>query len=537
MSHTQMNPPWLDAMMNPLFYPHPVDKVELVQTHISWVFLAGAYVYKIKKPVNFGFLDFTSLEKRREFCNKELSLNQRLCPDIYLNIIALKKKTDTGYGIADKADRDDEEIIEWILKMKRMPQEEMMQSIIAEHRLSTHHIKMITARLIPFYQRLIDETKNVDGKNQGYGSADAIKFNTDENFAQTASFVGKLLSQKVYDDIVSYTNTFLAANKGLFESRITNCRIVEGHGDLYSANICFDQGKNDVHIFDCIEFNERFRFGDVASDVAFLAMDLDYHGYPDLSQQFIETVAAELNDPELLSLIRFYKCYRAFVRGKIGCFTWASEEISDDQRNFAKSDADRYFGLALRYATPSLKPVLYVVYGLSGSGKTTFASQVAKRLGISHYNSDIVRKKNILKTNPAEKHNEAFNKGIYRKDITEKTYTALSRLAAAELMAGRSVVVDATFIEPAYRIKMETIAMTSDANIRFILCSCPETEIRKRLQTRSLQAEEASDGRWEVYVHQASLFNETEKINPEHLIKVDTSKDYKNIIEAIIESC
>lgn len=527
MSHPQNQSQWLEAMMQPEFYPHFMDKVELIQTHISWVFIAGEYVYKLKKPVNFGFLDFTTLEKRRFFCDKELALNKRLCPDIYLSVLALKKNGETGYKFIQAQDTGDDEVVEWALKMKRMPNQGMMQTIMADYRLCEDHVKLIVTKLLPFYQRLFEETKAISGNNQQYGSIDAVKFNTDENFAQTTSFVDSLLSRKCYDEIESYTNNFFREHQQLFSNRIASSKIVEGHGDLYSANICFEPLNQDVYVFDCIEFNERFRLGDVAADVAFLAMDLDFNGYPDLSKQFIELMSDGLSDPDMLELIRFYKCYRAYVRAKIGCFTWAADGIGAKQRDAAKADAVRYFGLANRYANPAIKPVLYVVYGLSGTGKTTLASKLAKRLEATHYNSDVVRKEKIIKTSPVEKHIEAFNQGIYQADITEKTYEALKRLASSELIAGRSVVVDATYINPKHRQDIAAIAQASDAAIKFVLCTCHEAEIKKRLEDRALKTGEASDGRWEIYCNQAKIFNATESILPDNLVVIDTGNDYE----------
>ena len=335
MSETQL-PPFITVMLNPAVYPHAAADIKLVQTHISYVFLAGDFVYKIKKPVDFGFLDFTSLQKRKYCCEQELVLNRRLSPSIYLGLAAITEQD--GILSLDGPGK----AIEYAVKMKRMPEEGMMSNIITTGRLAAPMIDAIIAKLVPFYEKA-SETSEI----RQFGTANAVSVNVLENFDQTKDFVGcNALSQKQFDAISSYARKILARTD-LFEKRIAAGRIRDCHGDLYSANICL---ADDVYIYDCIEFNQRFRYCDVASDVAFLAMDLDFHALKELSDYFINRFVTTSGDPGLLTMLNFYKCYRAYVRGKIGLFTAHATEVDETTREKSLAMAAKYLTLAERYA-------------------------------------------------------------------------------------------------------------------------------------------------------------------------------------------
>lgn len=329
-------PSFVEPLLKPGAYPHPAAEIRLVQTHISYVFLAGDYVYKIKKPVDFGFLNFTTLEKRKYYCEQELILNRRLCPTIYLEVVAITG--DRGaIGINGKG-----EVLEYAVKMRRLPEENMMPNIIAGGRLTAGMLDDIVDILVPFY-----EAAATGGEIDQYGRASAVAANIDENFKQAEPYVGnQALSKEEFAAIRRYTLDFLGREE-LFAKRIRQGRIRECHGDLYSANICLGDA---VYIFDCIEFNKRFRYSDVASDVAFLAMDLDYHGLQELSAGFIDNFIRRSGDKDLRQMLLFYKCYRAAVRGKIGLLTAHEPEVDADTRARAMEQASRYYRLARQYA-------------------------------------------------------------------------------------------------------------------------------------------------------------------------------------------
>ena len=329
-------PDYIQALLDPAAYPHPVDRVELVQTHISFVLLAGEFVYKFKKEVDFGFLDFSTLEKRKTCCEQELILNRRLSPDIYLGLVRVT--TDGNSLVLD----GEGEAVEYGVKMVRMPEERMMSRIIERGELGRGHILSLVDVLVPFYERA-ERSPEIDR----YGTAEAVAVNVLENFDQTRDFIGGgALSQEQFDRISSYARSFLDREE-LFTARIEQGRIRDCHGDLYSANICL---ADKVYIYDCIEFNDRFRYCDVASDVAFLAMDLDFHGLHDLSTLFIEEFCAQSGDDTLTGMLNFYTCYRAYVRGKIGLFTASDPAVDEAVKKKNLEMARRYFMLAEQYA-------------------------------------------------------------------------------------------------------------------------------------------------------------------------------------------
>ncbi len=311
------------------------DDVRLVQTHISFVLLAGEFVYKFKKPVDFGFLDFSTLDKRQHCCEQELLLNRRLCPDIYLDLVTVTQEGDS-YTLNGSG-----EVVEYAVKMKRMPEEKMMGNLIQAGTLDRVHIDTIVDKLTPFYQQA-DRTSEIDG----YGTAASVAVNVLENFEQTQGFINNgAITQEQFDKIAFWSKNFLT-QEDLFNQRIKDGNIRDCHGDLYSANICL---ADKVYIYDCIEFNRRFRYCDVASDIGFLAMDLDFHGLQDLSNYCIDQFCQHSGDNTLKEMLNFYKCYRAYVRGKIGLFTAADPAVDEAVKKSCLEAAAKYFALAESY--------------------------------------------------------------------------------------------------------------------------------------------------------------------------------------------
>ena len=511
-------PEWIDFLSDPASYNDKTSEVTVKQTHISWVFIAADRVIKVKKPVDFGFLDFTTLEKRKHFCEEEVRLNRRLCPDIYIAATPLTV-TEKGFEINGSGN-----VAEWMVLMNRMPEEGMMGSLIQQDMITKKEIDAIIDQLVPFY----DKARG-DEFVQQFGSIETVLENTRENFEQTAGFTGSLIDKGIHESLEKWNEDFVSGHIDLFKRRVRTGRIREGHGDLYSANICFDPKGSTVHIFDCIEFNDRFRCGDVAVDVAFLAMDLDYHGLVTLSRYFISEFIKRTGDKEMQELIDFYKCYRAVVRGKIGCFTWASEGVPEAVKEASAADAMAYFSLAERYAGLDQRPAIYVVCGLSGTGKSTLAAAIAEKTGCAVYNSDVVRKEVVAGISAGESRKEAFEQGIYSREMTERTYRAMNRLAGRELMRGNSVVCDATYSAKPFRADLVELAEAADADIRFIHCVCADETVKERLDARNKAGLSPSDGRWEIYLEQKKNFAPLDHL-PEGMVKeVDTSGDMHDI--------
>ena len=324
------------AMLNPEIYQDATEKVELIQTHISYIFLTKNHAYKIKKPVNFGFLDFSTLRKRHYFLEQELVLNRRLAPEIYLAVLPLVARDgELRLGGEGKA-------MEYVLQMVRMPQHLMMDEIARRRELSKTMIDAIVARLVPFYQQAA-----TGSRVNKFGDLSVIRYNHEENFSQIRPFVGSALSAAAFHDMVRYADCFMQRQEDLFVQRLKTGKIRDCHGDLHMRNICL---ADNVYIFDCLEFNPRFRYSDLAADIDFLAMDLDFHSYDELSAYFVTVFAKKSDDPDILKLVNFYKCYRAVVRGKINAFTAEEPDLPPEDKRRAMQSARDYFALAWRYS-------------------------------------------------------------------------------------------------------------------------------------------------------------------------------------------
>jgi aminoglycoside phosphotransferase family enzyme len=323
-------------LLNPEIYPDHPQAVEFMETHISLLFLTGNNVYKVKKPVDFGFLDFTTLGKRKFFCEQEVKLNRRLSPTIYLGVVTITKEGNRiildGKG----------ELVEYAVKMRQIPEEFLMDKLLEKKQVTPRMIEALSEKLVKFY--FAAETNDLI---QSFAKPDRVKQDTDENFEQTERYVDVTIPGEVYEAVKNRTNDFFRTNGKIFDQRIATDRIRDCHGDLRLEHIFWG---DEISIFDCIEFNERFRYTDVAADIAFLAMDLDYHGRQDLSEHLIRAFIGESGDQELMAVLDFYKCYRAYVRGKVESFRLDDPHIPEEEKKGALKRAQRYFNLAYRYA-------------------------------------------------------------------------------------------------------------------------------------------------------------------------------------------
>lgn len=316
-------------------YPEQTKKVELVQTHISLVFITDNFVYKVKKPVNFGFLDFSSLEKRKYYCQQEVMLNKRLSPEIYLSVVP----------VVDKNGRfvfgEEGNIVDYAVKMERIPTDRIMSRLLKENKLTEQMIEAVGEKIAGFHKSA--ETSSETSK---FGEIAVIKTNTDENFEQTEKYVGVTIARHQFEMIKNYTNNFYQSKHKIFNKRIADSKIKDCHGDLHMEHICI---VDKIIIFDCIEFNERFRYSDTAADIAFLAMDLDYHGRKDLSNILINSYIKFSGDDSLPDMLDFYKIYRAYVRGKVISFKLDDPFVLPRDKELAGKNAKKYFKLAEYY--------------------------------------------------------------------------------------------------------------------------------------------------------------------------------------------
>lgn len=493
-------PPQIAALLSPAAYPHPVDRVELRQTHISYVFLAGAFAYKVKKPLNFGFLDFTTLEKRRHFCEEEVRLNRRLCDETYLGVVPIAR-ADGGYQIDGPGDA-----VEYAVQMRRLPDEGMMPSLLERGAITSRHLALLAHRLAAFHAR--SERRDTIDR---YGGLEAAMANWHENFEQTAPYIGRTIHQHQFDDIRAFVETVAEQDAPLFEQRVREGRARDCHGDLRSDAICFVG--DGVCIFDCIEFNERFRYSDVAADIAFLAMDLEYRGFRHLSDELLGLYLGATLDSTLPLLLPFYKCYRAYVRGKVDGFQLDQPEVDEEQKHQAAERARRYFELAHQYAMQRTPRTLLITIGVTGSGKSYLANALAARLGAVILSSDVVRKR-LLGIDPTERHIEPIDAGIYRPEITERTYQALLDEARHWLERDKPVILDASYLRRAQREPAFRLAEATGARFLALECEADESLIWERLSERQGGERVVSDGRWEVYQAQQERREPVEELPP-----------------------
>ena len=515
------HPKLLAAMRDPIFYPEKPDHVEVIQTHISYIFIAGDQVYKVKKAVDFGFLDFTSLEKRKRYCEEELRLNRRLAPDTYLDVVAIweTSKGDLGLGSGDR-------IVDYAVRMKKLPQERMLKKTIGAADFDPAVLDAIAQKLADFHSRAdtgggIDET----------GGIETIIRNHEENFAQTEKYIGITIPDDAYRLIKAYVRRFLKDNEPLFRSRVSDHRIRDCHGDLHLEHIVVD---DEIAIFDCIEFNERFRYGDVAAEVAFLSMDLDFNGYGDYAKRFVDAYTRYANDEGVPVLLNFYRCYYAYVRGKVVSFRLDDPAILPEDREAAKQMAGRYFDLAYTYACRLDRPTLILMAGLMGTGKSVVARQLAPRLGAEIIQTDVLRKE-LLGLAPTDRRYEAFGAGIYGADMSRRTYEEAIKRASALLLAGQSAIIDASYKKHGDREDAIQAARKIGADCYLIICTCPEAVVKERLDARMNESGEASDGRWELYLAQKKDFDAITEITAPKLITAVTAESPEVCAGRILE--
>jgi hypothetical protein len=512
-----MLPELVKALLEPKAYPEVTKRIELIQTQMSFVFLTDDYVYKVKKPVNLGYLDYTTLGKRHFYCQREVELNRRLCPEVYLGVVPITR--DRGaIWVAGKG-----KIIEHAVKMRRLPQEAMMDVLLAKNQVSPEMLTRVAQKLVAFHQKA-----KTNANISAFGDINAITQNAEENFTQTEKYIGKTISKEKYQRIKRYTEGFIKKNTPLFRKRIKEGKIRDCHGDLHAAHICFTNG---ICIYDCIEFNDRFRYCDVASEVAFLAMDLDHYGRADLARSFVSAYLAESRDTELRKLLNFYQCYRAYVRGKVESFKLDDPYIAPAEKRHTLEIASSYFDLANSYIRS--RPVLFITTGLVGTGKTFLAQALAKRLGLVVISSDVTRKK--LASIPITEHRfEEFDTGIYSPEFSRKTYDKIFSEAKAILSDGGSVILDASFIKAEERLKAKGLAEEMDADFLIIECTLDEESIKQRLAQRREQ-ETTSDGRWEIYQPQKKAFDPVIEVSSQKHAIIDTSKPVAENVRQILE--
>jgi aminoglycoside phosphotransferase family enzyme/predicted kinase len=509
------------ALQNPAIYPEHSSKVELVQTHISAIFLTGEHAYKVKKPVNFGFLDFTTLEKRKFYCQQEVELNRRLCPEIYLGVVEIhihQGRIFLGDGPG--------EVIEYAVLMKQLPADCMMDRWLARGAITPALLHKIAAKITSFHAQA-----ETNSEITSYGHIETIRENVEENFTQAQKYVGLSISAEFSQEIKDRSRRYMQNQLPLFKKRVAGGKIRDCHGDLHLQHICLTE---EILIFDCIEFNKRFRYSDVAADIAFLLMDLDFHGYPLFSAEMASSYLRISQDWPLFLLLDFYKSYRAYVRGKVISFRLDDPAISAAEKGPVLEEARRYFHLAHHYAMRLNHPALFLTCGLMGTGKSTVARALSEALGWERLSSDILRKE-LAQLSPLEHRYEKYHQGLYSPNFSQRTYQALFDRARDILNAGNSLIIDASFKKKTDRQEAQSLAHQAKADFLLIECQSDEREIHRRLTLRAGDQSESSDGRWELFVDQKEEFEKVEDMGPDSHLLLNTQKSVEDFLGVIFQ--
>jgi uncharacterized protein len=461
----------------------------IVETHISYVLLGGEYAYKVKKAVNLEFLDFTTLEKRRFYCEEELRLNRRLAPSIYLDVVPITGSP--GNNVAPIFDGKGSPL-EYAVKMRQFDQDGLLSRVLARDELTSERVDEIAAEVASFHGRTARAAADLP-----YGRSEQVIAPARQNFSQMVDVVSDPNDGAILEQLRTWTDAEANRCRQGFEARNRDGYVRECHGDLHLGNIALISGR--VTLFDCIEFNPSMRWIDVMSDVAFLVMDLRDRKRPDLAARFLNAYLELTGDYAGLAVLRFYVTYRALVRAKIAILRLAQTTSGDDRQRLI-AEYRGYLALAVA-ATGRPHPVLLITHGVTGSGKTTRAQAVVDSMGAIRIRSDVERKR-LQGLQALARTSSAPGEGLYTSDRDRQTYDRLAELARTVVAAGYTAIVDAAFLQRWQRDLLKDVAV--DLNVPFTIadCSAPEPVLRERVMRRIERGRDASEATIDVLEHQ-----------------------------------
>lgn len=480
------------ALSDPTRYSHPVADVEHLETHISHILLAGEYAYKIKKPLNLGFLDFTDLGRRKFFCAEEVRLNRRLAPDIYLDCIPIN-----GSEANPVLNADPEDAVEYAVKMRRFLQDKLLDRCLAAGVLQPHHLDRLAHQLAEFHLTIARADLDTP-----FGTPEHVYQPARDNFTQTRPLLQNPEDLDTLDQLEVWTQTTYEALKLVLAERKTTGYIRECHGDLHLGNMLLQD--ESVVIFDCIEFNDDFRWIDVMNDLGFLLMDLHKRRAGPWAWRVLNTYLESTGDYAGLALLPYYQVYRAMVRAKIAAIRLHQPGLTESQHQVAAQECRAYLQLAVDFTAPP-KPFLLITHGVSGSGKSFLTDPLREQLGAVRIRSDIERKR-LFGLEPLASSHSNLNQGIYTLEASQRTYTHLRNLAASMLNAGYRVIVDATFL--AFEQRQSFRALAEEKGVPFILlaCSADVETLRQRVKQRQHRGEDAAEADGTVLERQLTRY-------------------------------
>ncbi|MCH7959241.1 MAG: AAA family ATPase [Candidatus Hydrogenedentes bacterium] len=485
----------IEQLRKPDFYPHATEpSIRIVQTHISIIALTGTFAYKIKKPVNLGFLDFSSLEKRKYYCEEELRLNTIFAPDLYIDVLPLYRN---GNTFSFSPDGPDSRPVEYVLKMHEFDSENVLLDVFNRGELTPAHIREIASKLAGLHAQA-----RSDEAISEYGTPESIASMFRDEIERSAPFVGRTQTREWHDETKAYAESFLQRNASLFQRRVGEKKIRECHGDLHLNNICIYKGN--IEFFDRIEFSDTFKNIDVMYDLAFLLMDLEYRGHPDFANILLNTYLELSGDYEGAILLPLYKSMRAHVRGSVISLLIDDPEIGAREKATARADAHAYFAHAWRYTRPrSVR--LIAMSGLSGSGKSVVARELAQRTGAVVIRSDAIRKH--LAGVALDEH----GRDLYSPEMTRQTYEELIRLGIELGTAGLNVILDATFGKRIHRNQLIDRSREIGIPLTFLHCVAPEEVLRERLKNRTDDISDATHGLLDTQQKNAEPFSDDDR--------------------------
>lgn len=487
-------------LRNPNTYHQKTGGVEVIETHISWVFLTDHFAYKLKKPVRFDFLDFSTAQLRRDACESEVKLNRRLAPSVYVGVEPVVKTVNGRLSVGGEGTP-----VDWLVKMKRLPADAALDVMIRDAKVTAPAIAQLAKTLASFYESLPPVTITVDGYRR---SIEQHVIANQEELAAGAHHLDTAEIGRVH----AAQLRVLRLAPDLLDDRVRNGRIVEGHGDLRPEHIYFNPGPT---IIDCVEFNQEFRTLDVADELAFLSMECDFLGAMGITEPVFEKYVEQSGDRPPPQLIDFYRLYRACVRAKVCALR--AEQLRGDARSAWLTSSSKYLDLANQYSRNFGPPVLVLVRGLPGAGKSTIAQTISEELGVALLQTDSLRKKLFGATDE----HVGFNEGRYRPENRLRVYDDMHQQAGELLRNGLSVVLDGTFLEESLRVKAAKLAEVHQAEFIPIDCQCPDEIALQRITTRAQEGNTDSQTRAEFF----DLQRQAQEPDPPQLrtLVVDTS--------------
>ncbi|MCA9585131.1 MAG: AAA family ATPase [Myxococcales bacterium] len=502
-----------EDLLRPEAYPAPsTASVELRETHASWVYLTEGDVYKVKRPVDLGFLDFHTVELRRAACEAELMLNRRLAASVYLGVVPVRLGPDGRHHFGPEG-----EVVDWAVHMLRLDDHRTADALLAARALTERHVDRLAAHLAAFHGRC-----RADEATRAFGSPAAVRAHVVQNFEQTRGHASRLMGEAQAREVEAWQLGFLDKHGARIQARADAGKSVDGHGDLRLEHVYIDE-RGDITVLDCVEFSDALRAGDTASDVSFLSMDLAAHGRVDLAERLLARYARETDDFDLYGVVDFYESYRAWVRAKVATMLSRDPGVDTRVSSGAEAVARRHYLLALAAERKSLiSPRVVAVGGVIASGKSTLGQIVGDDLGAPVVDADRARKSMLGVEHTARLEEGAFS-GAYSKDLTARVYDEVLRRASVVLDSGRPVVVDASFRSAEMRAKARALATRHGVPFLLVECTAPAEVCRERLRERAKTAS-VSDGRLEVFDAFCASWEPITELSAEEHLRVDTSR-------------